>query len=180
MNATPEIAQNEQAMLWRLYMQANPKEATALYTRFKQAQNQALDDNVGRLNFYFLVFCCLYALEPMAFVGELGREKQQDLQTLQRPSLVDLRRLFIGCMVKIYRPHYLTYATVKDDGFYQKLRCISGIANSNLSRAADEARGWYDKGLYSFREQVDETTSKLLAARDEGSCKRKTDSNTAG
>lgn len=143
------------ATVGKLYAQHNPDHALSLLNRFKASQAAALDTDLHHLNAYFTSFCALHDINPLEYTGAL-------IQT----SKIDKRRLFIGCMIRIYMPHLLTYNLRYRNGFRKGLSGVLCYDAGNLCKAIDEAVAWMKSDYDGFNSSVDELVEHLTKGND--------------
>lgn len=137
------------------YIRANPQGAENFLSDYNSAKAKAVDTNPHNLFDYFFLFCKIQ--------GYTSIEEMENLRgPIHKKEKVDLRRLFIGALVRIYRPQILFSPICLENGLGENLCRILKMDNGNMTKAIDECRAWYcSKTNPDFRNQVEETVQEL-------------------
>lgn len=145
------LSPRDRLTIGTLFAKEKPEEATKYLSVYNSEKAKAIDTDQCNLNYYFLSFCKMHSLDAFEYLGALNKQDK-----------VDTRRLFIGAMVRIYKPQILFAPVCLENGIGQGLCNILQMDNGNVSKTIAEAKAWYNsKTDPDFRNQVNDTVQAL-------------------
>jgi hypothetical protein len=142
------LSTQEYSILGRLCASQKPDVARQLLSIF---DTKPSENDHSRISAYFESFCILQDVNPEEYRG--GQFKTQK---------VDVHRLFIACMVRMYAPYmYQAPPGIRlKKGFSKSLSKTLGQKVENISKMVRE--GIVQEKVYpEFRAAVDDITNKL-------------------
>jgi hypothetical protein len=154
METQQDFSTKDKYIIGSLVAAENPETAKTYLSSYNTQKQKAIDGDPHNLNYYFLSFCRINSLDPFEIIGALHKQDK-----------VDTRRLFIGAMVRIYRPQILFTPICPENGIGQYLCILLKLDNGNMSKTIDEVKEWYGGNLYNFRDDVTDTVDALASVR---------------
>lgn len=148
----PIIRRDQYSLLGRLVGQYYPDIAGKLMTRFNQAKPAPLLTDLALIDGLFLQFCTIRVIDAEEYRGNL-----------HSPKLVDVRRVFIGAMVRLYAPHVYILednSYTLQYGLVQKLAKVLDQKAANISVMIRGVKRW-EKVYEDFAAQVQEIVTQL-------------------
>ena len=131
-----------------------PAIADEILSKYSEKGHPPLDTDFENIRFYYLTFCKLQAVEPYDLTGHLG--------TIEK---TDLRRLFIGAMVKIYSPetlHQPSEAISIKRGMGRPLSKLFKVSEQIISNDTYMVIAWLKNGYLDYKVNVDAMLTQLL------------------
>lgn len=152
--ASPTIEPKDFALIGKLYARENPSHALQLVATFQAAEARALDSDLHNLNYYYFLFCKIRGLNPPAYLGSLHTAEK-----------TDVRRLFVGTMIRVYMPQLLTHNIRQRKGFSEALCVVLCQDDGNLSKVIDECVAWMKTNYEDFMTNVQAAADTLVGQK---------------
>jgi hypothetical protein len=138
------IAEKDYKILGKLLVKKNPALADEYLSLYKTHSPKEIDNT--KISFYFYSFCEVMEITPETYLGPLHKS-----------SKVDIRRLFVACMVHLYQPHVfyqpIDEINLSKKGFVMHLSRTLQQQESNISTMIREVIAW-EKDYDDFKEKV--------------------------
>ncbi|GAA4328454.1 hypothetical protein [Flaviaesturariibacter amylovorans] len=152
---TPHIGKRPYALLGRLLLRHSPELAQELLAAaLLEAKPVASDYSL--IPTYFTTFCTLHGLDPKAYIGPLRKSK-----------LVDVRRLFIAVILRLYYPQALAHTTelvTMPPGLTKAISELFRQGKNGVSRTIHEViLAPWDSTYGSLEERADQIVHQILS-----------------
>lgn len=158
METVQDFSPKDKYIAGSMLVHQNPVLAKDFVTSYNAQKKKALDSDTSNIFDYFIDYCEIKGIESLKDTRHLRR-------ALHKQDKVDARRLFIGAIVKIYRPQLLFSPVCMENGLGQKLVDLLGMDNGNVSKTIDEVKAWYIANSDNFRDQLDDLVEVLVDKR---------------
>lgn len=140
-------------LLGRLLAKRMPEVAQALMTSFHEETVKPTETDHSKLEIYFLAYCQIRDIEPLELRGNL-----------HKAGKIDVRREYIGSMLRLYNPQL--YVQPPSDmiihyGFVKSLANVLELREQNIGRTIRETV-LREKVYEAFANQVKATVEVLI------------------
>lgn len=134
-------------LIGRLLTKTQPQQAADLLSTYQAEAPH--DRDLTNIPFYFLKFCHAQGLEAEALAF-----------SRYSTEMVDRKKVFIGCIIKIYSPSSFVHSTSLKWGLVRRIAAVLNHPNNYVSELVARVISSY-KVYDDFCDQVDTITEKM-------------------